>query len=148
LDPALPEPGDARAASAIAARYNSAFADLPIRTPLTLGDRSHVFHQYTIAVDGSRDEIVGDLAEAGVGSATHYRIPVHRQPYVVERGITASLPMTDRASRDTLSLPMFPGLTDGDQATVIAAVRAAVQGRTPGRAMLAEGPAFDGAAAR
>jgi len=133
---------------AIAARYDAAFADLPVRTPVTPGGRSHVFHQYTIAVDIPRDDVVADLAEANVDSATHYRVPVHRQPYVVERGITASLPMTDRASRDTLSLPMFPGLTDEEQTTVIAAVRAAVERRTPGRAIQADDPALDGAAAR
>ena len=40
----------------------------------------------------------------------YYPIPVHRQPYVVERGIQADLPVTDEAAAHTLSLPMFPGL--------------------------------------
>ena len=42
---------------------------------------------------------------------------------MLERGIHADLPVTERAAARTLSLPMFPGLTDDDQATVIAAVR-------------------------
>ena len=41
-------------------------------------------------------------------------------------GIRADLPVTDRAAARSLSLPMFPGLTDDDQATVIEAVRAVV----------------------
>ncbi len=41
--------------------------------------------------------------------------------------------MTDAAAAHSLSLPMFPGLTDDEQATVIAAVRAAVAARTPER---------------
>ncbi len=117
---------------AIADRYDAAFADLPVRTPVTPVGRSHVFHQYTIAVSDRRDDIVADLAAAGVSAATYYRVPVHRQSYVVERGIKADLPITDRAALETLSLPMFPGLTDGDQTTVIAALCAAVERRTPG----------------
>jgi len=114
---------------AVAARYDAAFADLPIRTPVTPVGRTHVFHQYTIAVEEDRDGIVSDLAAAGVSTGIYYPIPVHRQPYVVERGIQADLPITDWASLHTLSLPMFPGLTDEDQTTVIAAVRAAVTRR-------------------
>ena len=125
---------------AIAARYEAAFADLPILTPVAPVGRSHVFHQYTIAVSDQRDDIVADLAAAGVSSAAHYRVPVHRQPYVVERGIQANLPITDRAALETLSLPMFPGLTDGDQTTVIAAVRAAVERRAPGWPASVNGP--------
>jgi dTDP-4-amino-4,6-dideoxygalactose transaminase len=124
---------------AIAERYDAAFADLPIRTPVTPTGRTHVFHQYTIAVEDDRDGIISDLAAAGVGSGIYYPIPVHRQPYVVERGIAADLPITDKASRDTLSLPMFPGLEDEEQATVIAAVRAAVERR----ASAPSGPAVD-----
>ena len=65
----------------------------------------------------------------------YYPIPVHRQPYVLERGLRADLPVTDRAAARTLSLPMHPGLTEAEQATVIDAVPAAVgrQRRSPRR---------------
>jgi perosamine synthetase len=112
---------------AIAARYDAGFADLPIRTPVIPMGRTHVFHQYTIAVEADRDAIVADLAEAGVSTGIYYPIPVHRQAYVQERGLHADLPETDIAAAQTLSLPMFPGLSDDDQATVIAAVRTAVE---------------------
>lgn len=115
----------------VAARYDEAFADLPIGTPITPVGRTHVFHQYTIEVGDDRDAIVADLAAAGVSSGIYYPIPVHRQPYILERGLHADLPITDRAAARTLSLPMFPGLTLDDQTTVIAAVRAAVAGRVP-----------------
>jgi len=42
-----------------------------------------------------------------------------------ERGIHADLPVTDRAARRSVSLPMYPGLSENDQATVIDAVRTA-----------------------
>ena len=71
---------------AIAARYDAAFADLPIRTPVTPAGRTHVFHQYTIDVEDDRDGIVADLAAAGVATGIYYPIPVHRQPYVAGAG--------------------------------------------------------------
>jgi dTDP-4-amino-4,6-dideoxygalactose transaminase len=114
---------------AIAARYDAGFAGLPIRTPVIPAGRTHVFHQYTIDVDDDRDGIVADLAAAGIGTGIYYPIPVHRQPYVVERGLGADLPVTDRASRHTLSLPMYPSLAEEDQDVVIAAVRDAVERR-------------------
>jgi dTDP-4-amino-4,6-dideoxygalactose transaminase len=118
---------------AIAARYDAALADLPVRTPVVPAGRTHVFHQYTIEVEGDRDGIVAALAAAGVATAIYYPIPVHRQPYVIERGLHAYLPVTDRASQQTLSLPMFPGLTQEDQTSVIAAVRDVVELRRADR---------------
>lgn len=111
---------------ALAATYDQAFADLPVRTPLIPADRTHVFHQYTLDVGSARDAIVADLREAGVGADIYYPIPVHRQPYIMERGLYVELPLTDAAAGQTLALPMFPGLSDAEQATVVSAVRAAV----------------------
>jgi len=111
---------------AIAARYDAGLADLPIHLPVTPSDRTHVFHQYTLRVGPARDRIVAGLAAAGVATGVYYPIPVHRQPYVLERGITADLPITDEMAATSLSLPMFPTLTEGEQDQVIAAVRSAV----------------------
>ena len=112
---------------AIAGRYDAAFEEHPIGLPITPDGRSHVFHQYTIDVGGARDAIVADLREAGVGADIYYPIPVHRQSYIMERGLHAELPVTDAAATRTLALPMFPGLTDAEQDQVIEAVRGAVE---------------------
>ena len=114
---------------AIAARYDAAFADLAVELPARPSDRTHVFHQYTLRVGPGRDRIVSELAAAGVGTAIYYPIPVHRQPYVLERGITADLPETDRAAATTLSIPIYPGLSEADQDLVISAVRTALTSR-------------------
>jgi dTDP-4-amino-4,6-dideoxygalactose transaminase len=111
---------------AIAARYDEAFGELPIGLPITPDGRTHVFHQYTIDVGGARDAIVADLREAGVGADIYYPVPVHRQAYILERGLYADLPVTDGAAAQTLALPMHPGLTEAEQGQVIEAVRTAV----------------------
>jgi dTDP-4-amino-4,6-dideoxygalactose transaminase len=61
-----------------------------------------------------------------VSGDVYYPLPVHRQAYIMERGLYAELPVTDAAAATTVALPMFPGLTDAEQAQVIEAVRAAV----------------------
>jgi perosamine synthetase len=111
----------------IAARYDAAFADLPIRVPITPPDRTHVYHQYTIDVGPARDAIVADINAAGVATAIYYPIPVHRQAYVLERGIDVHLPVTEHIAGRALSIPLYPTLTDDEERTVIGAVRAAVE---------------------
>lgn len=108
---------------AIARRYDEGLAGTGIGTPITPDGRTHVFHQYTIDVGPGRDAVVAGLTEAGIGVGVYYPIPVHKQTYVQELGIDATLPVTERAAQRTLSLPMYPGLSDADQDEVIRAVR-------------------------
>ena len=111
---------------AIAAAYDAGFADLPVQIPAVPDGRTHVYHQYTLAVGPARDAIIAQVKEGGVGADIYYPIPVHRQAYIQERGLHADLPVTDRAANETIALPMYVGLTAEDQATVIDVVRAAV----------------------
>ena len=110
----------------LAAQYTEVFGDLPVRTPVVPDGRAHVFHQYTIDVGPARDAILADLRDAGVGADVYYPVPVHRQAYIMERGLHADLPVTDAAAAQTLALPIYPGLTESEQATVIHAFRDAV----------------------
>jgi dTDP-4-amino-4,6-dideoxygalactose transaminase len=137
--------GNTARRQAIARRYDEAFADLPVRLPVTPDGRVHVFHQYTVEVGDGRDAIVAELREAGVGADIYYPIPVHRQEYIMERGLHAELPVTDAAAARTLALPMFPALTEAEQRTVVEALRAAV-GRHPDPALAPEAADRDPAA--
>jgi perosamine synthetase len=111
---------------AVARRYDEALADLPIQLPTCPEGRTHVYHQYTITVGPERDLIVAEMKDAGVSCGIYYPIPCHKQPYVLELGLEADLPVTDAVAAATMSLPMYPGLTEGEQDQVIAALRAAV----------------------
>jgi perosamine synthetase len=87
----------------------------------------HVYHQYTVRVPARlRDGLVARLNERGVAARVYYRRPIHREP-VLEgrpeyRGL--DLPETERASREVLSLPVYPGLTETERAYVVEAVTA------------------------
>jgi dTDP-4-amino-4,6-dideoxygalactose transaminase len=115
---------------AIAALYDEAFAGLPVAHQSTPKGRTHVYHQYVLDVGPDRDAILAALRERGVGAEVYYPTPVHRQPQIVALGISATLPVTDAACANTLALPIYPGLSETDQETVIAAVRAILGERT------------------
>jgi perosamine synthetase len=112
---------------AIARRYDAAFADLPVRLPVSPEGRTHVYHQYTLSVGQDRDQIVDDMKAAGVSCGIYYPIPCHKAPYVLELGIEADLPVTDNAAATSMSLPMYPGLTEAEQDQVIAALKATLE---------------------
>jgi dTDP-4-amino-4,6-dideoxygalactose transaminase len=108
-----------------AARYHELFAtrrlDRRLVLPETAAGREHVWNQYTIRVpEGRRDALRTHLAQRRIGSETYYPTPLHLQacfrPLGYEPG---SLPETERACREVLSLPIFPELTAEQQLAVV-----------------------------
>lgn len=73
----------------------------------------------------SAHEVVVRMAERGV-SCRHGIQPLHHEPYFRERMQGLSLPESDAAARETLFLPIFPGLSEGEQQRVVAALRDSV----------------------
>ena len=93
-------------------------------TPFVPEGQTHVFHQYTIRVpDRRRDALRSHLQEKGVGSEVYYPVPIHQQTfYVGELGYNQSLPETEYATTEVLSLPVHVGLSAGDLETIVTAV--------------------------
>jgi perosamine synthetase len=114
---------------AIARRYDEAFAGLASVRPLPTEDGvSHARHLYVVRVDaeqvcGGRDAMFRALRAEGIGCNVHY-VPVHLHPYYrTHLGTRPGMcPVAEQAYGEILSLPIFPGMTDGDVADVIAAV--------------------------
>jgi dTDP-4-amino-4,6-dideoxygalactose transaminase len=111
---------------AIARRYEEALNDLPIRLPAWPDGRTHVFNQYTIDVGSVRDQIVADMQDADIMCGIYYPVPCHRQPYVLELAIEADLPNTDAAAAGSMSLPIYPNLTEAEQDRVVETLRSSV----------------------
>jgi perosamine synthetase len=113
-----------------------------VQTPVTRQGYRHVYHQYTIRVPGNRDVWATHLRDRGVGTAVHYPLAIHQQPYYRERPDTfqcvdalaamnggrsagdARLPVTENAVRQVLSLPVHPALSMEDLSTIVREVRA------------------------
>ncbi|MCR4392073.1 MAG: DegT/DnrJ/EryC1/StrS family aminotransferase [Candidatus Acetothermia bacterium] len=111
----------------IADRYDELLGSLPgIVLPYRAPDRTHIFHQYTIRVeDGRRDALREHLKQHGIGTEVYYPLPLHLQPCFKGRGYhEGDLPESERASREVLSLPMFPELTEDEQEYVVHSIRA------------------------
>jgi dTDP-4-amino-4,6-dideoxygalactose transaminase len=107
-----------------AARYTAAFAALPrVRPPVTDPANEHIFHQYTIRAE-RRDDLRAHLQGKGIGSMIYYPVALHLQPCFAELGYgMGSLPVTETAMQEVLSLPVYPELTDAQQDEIIGAVR-------------------------
>lgn len=106
--------------------YDEALADLDsIVTPIVLPENESIYNQYTIRVlDGKRDALQAALRARGVGSAVYYPVALHLQECFAELGYAAgSLPMSERASREVLSLPVFPELTEEQRDHVVRSIR-------------------------
>ena len=112
---------------AAAARYNEAFAaHTEIVAPCEPPYSKAVYHLYVIR-HPERDQLAEELKSAGVFTGFHYPVPVHLQNCYRDWNYgTGSLPVTERAAAEIVSLPMFPGLTHSAQQRVIAAVSAAL----------------------
>lgn len=98
-----------------------------VTIPIAHEDAFHVYHLYVIRYQ-LRDALMKALAERGVGTLVHYPIPVHLQEAYVDLGYKPeSLPHTEQAAREVLSLPMYVGLTERDVETVAQAVRESLE---------------------
>jgi dTDP-4-amino-4,6-dideoxygalactose transaminase len=110
-----------------AQRYREALAGLPlVLPPDDPPDAVQVFHLFVIEVE-ERDRVLHALRDRGIGASVHYPTPVHLQPaWSGHRYGPGDLPATEALTRRTLSLPLFPGITEGEIERVAAAVRASL----------------------
>lgn len=112
---------------AVAARYLQAFQGLPgLTSPVVPNGVDPVWHLFVVRY-AERDALQQRLAALGVETLIHYPIPPHRQTAYASLGwATGSFPLAERAAREVLSLPINPSLRDDEIATVITALRQAV----------------------
>jgi UDP-4-amino-4,6-dideoxy-N-acetyl-beta-L-altrosamine transaminase len=90
------------------------------------------WHLYGVRIDfaalgKSRAAVINALRGQGIGTQVHY-IPLHQQPYYVARYGASSLPGAERYYAQTLSLPLYPQLTDAEQDRVVAVLKDQLRG--------------------
>ena len=91
-----------------------------INIPSIRQNAKHVFHQYTVRIDGDRDLFASELKRLGVDNAVYYPVPVNRlSPFARSE----TLPVSEYLSKHCLSLPVHPSLTRVQLKKVISAVR-------------------------
>lgn len=117
----------------IAARYNTAFAELAAVQPIaTRADREPAWHIYPILLDLARlrverAQVFAALRAENIGVNVHY-VPVYWHPFYQSRGYQRGLcPVAENAYERLVTLPLFPGMSDRDVADVTEAVWKVVQ---------------------
>jgi UDP-2-acetamido-2-deoxy-ribo-hexuluronate aminotransferase len=119
----LDEYADARRNAA--SYYDRAFAGHPKLTiPAREKDSTHVFHQYTLVLNGpDRTRMREFLSEKGIPSMIYYPIPLHLQKaYTDPRYKEGDFPVTEHLCRNVISLPMHTELNDSDLESITSAV--------------------------
>jgi dTDP-4-amino-4,6-dideoxygalactose transaminase len=109
---------------AIAAAYDSRFDAMGVlRPPGTPQNDRHGYHIYSIRVH-ERDTVQQQLIDANIGVGIHYPVPVHLQPAFANLEYhSGDLPATEALARETLSLPLFPEMTEEQFESVCGAVK-------------------------
>jgi UDP-4-amino-4,6-dideoxy-N-acetyl-beta-L-altrosamine transaminase len=116
----------------LVARYNKALNDLPIITPWENPEIHSAWHLYAIRVPfdrsgRTRKQVFDKLRSRNIGVNVHY-IPVHTQPYYQRLGFKAGMfPNSEKYYEEAISLPMYYGLSNGQQDRVIAELSEALK---------------------
>jgi dTDP-4-amino-4,6-dideoxygalactose transaminase len=107
-----------------ARQYSDAFAEMPgVVPPPTDEANEHIFHQYTIRAD-RRDALQQHLNESGIGNKIYYPLGLHLQPCFSHLGYErGSLPVTEAAMDQVISLPNYPEMTVAQLDHVVEVIR-------------------------
>lgn len=110
----------------VADRYDDAFLNHShIKTPKRAANSTHVFHQYTIQVEGaSREELKEYLQNNGVPSMVYYPVPLHLQNAYLEFGYQlGDFPVAESLCKKVLSLPIHTEMKKEEQEYIIETIK-------------------------
>jgi dTDP-4-amino-4,6-dideoxygalactose transaminase len=112
----------------LAQYYDAQLAGLPgLTAPAVLPENEHVYNLYTIRAE-RRDGLKERLDAHGIGNGVYYPVPLHLQECFRSLGYQAGdFPQSEQASREVLSLPVFPELTRVQQDEVVEQITAFCQ---------------------
>ena len=107
----------------VAEKYNKAFSNLDINTPVVSPGNTHTYHQYTIAIK-DRDGLLKHLNDNGVAARVYYPVSLHLQPCYKDLGYKeGDFPICEKACCNVLSLPVYPELSEKETNYVIERVK-------------------------
>lgn len=110
---------------AVADKYDAAFASIEqITTPVRANRSEHVFHQYTLVLNGvDRNGMKEFLAENDVPSMIYYPIPLHEQKAFANSDTDRDFPVTKKLCSTVISLPIHTEMDEEQQNYIIEKVK-------------------------
>jgi len=94
-----------------------------IKTPRALEHNYHIYNQYTLVVD-DRDKLRDYLKENSIGFDIYYPVPLHLQECYNDLGYKkGELPISEKLAEKVISIPVFPEMTEDQQAYVIESLK-------------------------
>lgn len=94
-----------------------------VKLPKEIENR-HIYNQFVILVPEKRDELKAHLADSGIGTEVYYPIPMHLQACFNSLGYRkGDLPEAEDAASRTLAIPVYPELSDDQQAYVVEKIK-------------------------
>ena len=119
-------PYEVEARGRVGARYSELLKDV-CGTPRIRPGNTHVYAQYTIRVP-ERDKVAEKLKAKGIPTAVYYPKCLHEQPVFSDLGYRwGDFPESEKASREVLSLPMHPFLTEKEQDFIVESLKDALR---------------------
>ena len=114
----------------IAEFYHSNLSGIPeLRLPSALSETYHVYHQYTVRISNDkRENVQKELSREGISTAIYYPFPLHKMKVFQDRAKTVDqLKQAEIASKEVLSLPIEPLLTEETQMRICERVKEALK---------------------
>lgn len=113
----------------LAAIYDAGLSGIPELTlPVNADNCNSVYHIYQIRCS-NRDALQSHLQASGIGTVIHYPVPPHLQQAYSELGFKpGDFPVSERIHAETLSIPLFPGLTEEEQFYIIGKIKSFFHG--------------------
>lgn len=109
----------------LAEKYRSGLGDLPVELPPRApASWIHAHHLFPVRVQ-DRHRVYDGMRASGIGVQVHY-LPIYAHPVYQPVWAPSQFPETERAYASLLSLPLYPGLTDAEQDTVIHSLKAVI----------------------
>ncbi len=106
-----------------ARKYAAAFSGTSIKTPVVRDYAYHIYNQYTIAIK-NQAELLAKLKEKQIGHDIYYPLPFHMTACYKDLAYKeGDFPVSEKAAREVVSIPIFPELTDAEQEEVIEVVK-------------------------
>lgn len=104
--------------------FNKGLASSGIKTPFVPGYTTHIYHQYVLRLNSSSSKLMKYLRQKGIDARVYYPLPLHLQKCFNYLGYKkGDFPESEKASRCTLALPVYPDLTKEEQDYIVNSIR-------------------------